>query len=483
MMMMTKTISAALAALADCGEAYIAGGAVRDALSGREIGDVDIAAADGRAWAKAAALRLGARAVRIGSGAETWRLPLDGWFIDVVDASAGLDADLARRDFTVNAMAAPLPAFAAGRAAEALIDPHGGLRDLRDQRLEIVSESAIEDDPVRALRGVRLEAARHLRLTARAETAIRRCARRVADVPGERIWAELDRIFSGPDASAPVRRMEALGLLGALFPELDACRGVDQRPVHRRDVFDHQLDALEWLDLLISPAPNGDQHDLHRRLWAALGGDARRGIWDRRRELRISTLLHDIGKPGTRTVGADGRTRFYGHSELGAELAERRLRALRAPGAVVEAASAYLAHHLRPGQLSSPGKPPSERALFRFHRELAGRAAPLCLLFLADSLATAGAEALAPRWDAYVAHAARIIQWRPRRPNATPHLLGGGEIMAATGLEPGPAVGRIRDIIDEEAAVGALASADAARARARSLAAELCAEKLGVARD
>ena len=479
---MTTTISETLAALADCGEAYVVGGAVRDMLSGAEIGDVDIAAPGGRAWADAAAGRLGVRAVPIGGGAQIWRLPLEGRQIDVTDAPNGLEADLARRDFTVNAMAMPLADFAAGAPPTALIDPLGGLRDLRAKRLEPASDSAIRDDPVRALRGVRIEAERGLRLTARAEAAIRECAARAAGAPGERIWAELGRIFRAADSAAAARRMEALGLLGALFPELDACRGVDQRPVHRRDVFDHQLDALEWLDLLIAPAPRDDAFGLRERLWAAAGGDARRRIWDARRDLRIATLLHDIGKPATRTIGADGRTRFLGHSELGAALAEHRLRALRAPGTTVEAVSAYLVHHLRPGQIAAPGKPPSERALFRFHRELGGRAAPLVALFLADSLATAGAEALAPRWDAYAAHAALIMQWRPRRAAARTRLLDGGAIMAATGLEPGPAVGRIRDIIDEEAAVGALASVGAARDRARSLAAEFRDGALGAAR-
>lgn len=479
---MTKTISATLAALADCGTAHVVGGAVRDALAGAEIGDIDIAAPGGRAWAGAAAERLGVRAARIGGGAETWRLVLEGCQIDVTDVPRGLDADLARRDFTVNAMAVPLADFAAGAAESALIDPLGGLTDLRAERLEIVSDSAIRDDPVRALRGVRIEAERDLRLTARAEAAIRGCAAVIAGVPGERIWAELDRIFRSADSSAAVRRMEALGLLGPLFPELDACRGVDQRPVHRRDVFNHQLDALEWLDLLIAPAPRDGEFGFRERLRAALGEDELRGIRDARRELRIATLLHDIGKPATRTIGADGRTRFYGHSELGAELAEHRLRALRAPGAIVEAVSAYLLHHLRPGQIAAPGKPPSERALFRFHRELGARAAPLVALFLADSLATAGAEALAPRWDDYAAHAARIVHWRPRRAAERAHLLDGGGIMEATGLEPGPAVGRIRDIIDEEAAVGALASVEAARDRARSLAAEFRGGALGAAR-
>ena len=272
-----------------------------------------------------------------------------------------------------------------------------------------------------------------------------------------------------------LRRMEQSGLLQALLPELTAGRDVDQRPVHRRDVFWHQIDAVRWIVRLTSPAaPRGTRASaIWRELQPLVAEPAVRATLDEwRLPLRLAMLLHDIGKPQTKTVDAGGSTHFFGHSELGAEMADDLLRRLRVPSRVVERVTLLIEHHLRPGQVNSPGKPPTDRALHRFHTALGDGAIPLCWLFLADSLATAGAEALLPRWRGYAAHVARILAWQPKRPTETGHILDGHAIMEATGLEPGPLVGRIRAKIDEAAAVGEVTGIDDARELARRLARE-----------
>ena len=485
--MMTTTARAALERIvaADIGgEPYVIGGALRDALLGRSASELDIVVADAARWAERAAAVLGVRAAQIGRGPFVWRLAIDDGWLDVTDLTSSVEgdlgADLRRRDFTVNAMAAPAVALLDGGVAESLIDPLGGRDDLADRRLRLASPQALDADPVRILRGVRLEATHGLRMDAATENASRRAAPALGSVAGERVWAELDRILSHDRCSDAVRRMESLGALDAIIPELAQCRGVDQRPVHRRDVLGHQLDAVEWLDVLIAPEPPGElpgeplAETLWRELWEAdafEGADILRGrLWGGRTVLRLATLLHDIGKPGTRRVEADGRTRFFGHSELGAELTVERLAALRVPRAVLDPVQTLILHHLRPGQIAGPGRAPSDRALHRFHNTLGELAAPLCWLFLADSLATVGSEALAPRWPAYVAHAARIVDWRPRYRQVQQRILDGRAIMETTGLPPGRLVGEIRDAIDEAAAVGDIATTAEARALARRLA-------------
>ena len=145
-------------------------------------------------------------------------------------------------------------------------------------------------------------------------------------------------------------------------------------------------------------------------------------------------------------------------------------RSLRAPRAVIDPVAMLVLHHLRPGQVAAPGRAPTARALHRFHVALGELVAPLCLLFLADSLATVGAEALAPRWPAYVAHVAGIVSgWDRdfgRRVPSRSHVLNGHAIMEATGLRPGPLVGAIRAAVEEAAAVGEIATTEEARALA-----------------
>ena len=472
-------------------EPHAVGGALRDALLGIHVSEVDIIARDAEQWAAAAADQLGVRAAGIGKGPVTWRLAVDDGWIDVTDFDGDLETDLKRRDFTVNAMAAPLDEFLAGDVARCVIDPLDGRADLAAGRLQLASPQALAEDPLRVLRAVRFEATHSLRMTAETEAEARRRAADLSTIAAERVWAELERMLSHDRTSPSVRRMDALGVLDVIFPELALGRGVDQRPIHRRDVFNHQLDALEWLDALISREPPADlpgeppnqplAAQLWRELWDGLReSDAladveqlRAALWECRATLRLATLLHDIGKPATRTVEPDGRTRFFGHSELGAELVESRLTALRTPSAVLDDARALILHHLRPGQIAAPGQAPSDRALYRFHKALGDLALPLCWLFLADSLATVGGEALAPRWPAYVGHVARILGWRPRRESggAAERILNGHGIMQATGLAPGPQIGEISAAIDEAAALGEIATVEEARALAVQLAA------------
>lgn len=467
-------------------EPYAVGGALRDALLGIDVSEVDIVVRGAEQWVASAADCLGVRAAGIGKGPVTWRLAVEGGWIDVTDFDGDLIADLRRRDFTVNAMAAPLDEFLAGDVERCVIDPLDGRGDLAAGRLRLAAPQALAEDPLRVLRGVRFEATHSLQMTAETEAEARRRAADLSTIAAERVWAELERMLSHDRTSPSVRRMDSLGALDVVFPDLALGRGVDQRPIHRRDVFNHQLDALEWLDILIAPEPPnqtpGEPPDspIAARLWRELWesdalADAetlRAALWESRATLRLATLLHDIGKPATRTVEPDGRTRFFGHSELGAELVESRLTALRAPSAALTDARALILHHLRPGQIAAPGQAPSDRALYRFHKALGDLALPLCWLFLADSLATAGGAALAPRWPAYVAHVARILGWRERRPTGgAERILNGHAIMEATGLTPGPRIGEIGAAIDEAAALGEIETVEQARTLAVQLAA------------
>ena len=373
-------------------------------------------------------------------------------------------------------MAVPLDMFREDKWKTAVIDPHGGQADAERRRLRLVDDSAFRDDPLRLLRAVRFEAEGGWHPDAALRTALKRDAALILSSAPERRWMELQRILLSERLPWALRRMERSGLLTALFPELEACRGVDQRPVHRRDVFWHQINAVRWLTSLTSDVrPRAARAAaLRRELEPLLVAPEIRSSLDQwRLPLRLATLLHDIGKPQTKTVDADGSTHFFGHSELGAEMANDLLRRLRVPTKVIEQVSLLIEHHLRPGQVNSPGKPPTDRALHRFHSALGGAAVPLCWLFLADSLATAGADALLPRWRSYAAHVGRILAWQPKRPTETGRILDGHAIMEATGLDSGPLVGEIRAKIDEAAAVGEIAGVDEARDMAIRLAAEL----------
>lgn len=186
-------------------EAYVVGGAVRDELLGRPVVDLDIACRDPEAAARAYAKATGGALFPLSERHGAWRVASrDGPTVDFTPLRDGIEADLATRDFTVNAIARPL-------ASRELVDPLGGRADLEAGALRAVTPEVFRDDPLRLLRAVRLEDELGLRLNAATEHLVRRDAALVTGPAGERILAELARLFE-----AGFRRLDELGLLAPL---------------------------------------------------------------------------------------------------------------------------------------------------------------------------------------------------------------------------------------------------------------------------
>ncbi len=463
----------------DLPPAYLVGGAVRDALLGYSVTELDIATTEPQRWAEPLASLLDAAPLEVGSHFPIHHLPLADGAIDIAPISDALDDDLARRDFTVNALAVPLyrlPDNLANLDRADVIDQHEGLLDLDQRQLRLIAERALVDDPIRMLRAVRFATRLDFTLDTAAETAIASHAAGLSEVAPDRVGQELSQLFSSSRASHSVRLLERTGLLYVCFPELTEGDGMDQRPRHRLSVLQHQIAASEWLDTLLAPKPPSDEPaaTIWNATWntpwpTSIWGDVRQHLAQHAATLRIATLLHDVGKPRTRTIEADGRTRFFHHGNVGADIARARLRSWRFPERVVERISLLLQQHLRPGQITGAGELPTRRALYRFHKRLGDATPDVCLLFLADSLATADPEELAQRWPTYVAHIQRIICLEPP-PSAARirKIVDGNAVMAATGLPPGPQLGEILDQIAEAAAAGNITNEDEALALAVS---------------
>ena len=192
----------------------LVGGAVRDGLLGRlgERPDLDLVVpADALALTRRLARELGGTAVVLDQERSIGRLVLHGWTIDLArQQGASLVADLARRDFTVNAMALALPL---GGQPLALIDPLAGLDDLRQGQLQAIAEANLLDDPIRLLRGLRLAAELEFTLTTQSWEWIVRHGARLASVAGERVLAELLRLVDCADGARGVDLLVRSGLL------------------------------------------------------------------------------------------------------------------------------------------------------------------------------------------------------------------------------------------------------------------------------
>jgi putative nucleotidyltransferase with HDIG domain len=459
---MSGGVSDPLKALATIAErAWLVGGTLRDRLLGRPTADYDIAlGGQSRDVARQLARAASGHAFELSEGFGAWRVVASdrSWQVDLLPlAGDSIEADLGRRDLTVNAIAESL------RGGE-LIDPFGGLRDLEERRLRMVSPAAFTEDPLRVLRLARL--ATELNFSPEQETA-RTAAR---DAPGleavapERIFAELKRIIAADRALAGLRMLDELAITAVVLPELGALHGVEQNRFHHLDVYEHTLAVLgEAIELERDPEHSLGTHAaaVNEFLSRPLANELTR--WQ---ALRFGALLHDIAKPQTRGVTAEGRVTFIGHDAAGGETARGVLGRLRASERLGEHVAALARNHLRLGFLVHE-MPLSRRAIYRYMRACDPVQVDVTVLSVADRLATRGdrsEEAIAKHLrlaDQMLGEALDWVADPPRPP------VRGDELARALDVAPGPELGRILAELEEASFAGEIDSPEQAVERAR----------------
>lgn len=468
-------------------EVYLVGGAVRDALLRRPSHDLDLAAPkDGRQLAK-----------RIANAFQGAYYPLDPergvgraivsyegvrYSVDVARfRGESLETDLYGRDFTVNAIAAPLRGD-----LQNLIDPLDGVRDLFDKRLRRCTPDSIRDDPIRALRAIRQSIQFKLLIERETRADLRMYGPGIVHCSPERVRDEFMTMLGGAKPQAALRTLDSLGLLRLIVPEVEAMRGVAQSAPHIYDVWEHTLNTVERMhDVIMTISPQRTDESaadgalglivyLLDAFRPQLQAHLEAPLPDRRSVgalLVLAALLHDCGKPMTRSVDQDGRVHFYKHELVGAELAEARAEALRLSNEESTRLVRCVRHHMRPMQLRIAGSL-SRRAIYRFWKAAEQVGVDVCLLTLADYLGMVGTHLQVQEWlahlqivrgllDAYFNRHAELV--------APPPLIGGKALMEALNLQPGELVGRLLAQIAEAQATGEISTAEEALALAHRL--------------
>ncbi|MGH2728965.1 MAG: HDIG domain-containing metalloprotein, partial [Actinomycetota bacterium] len=312
---------------------YLVGGSVRGLIKGQLKGDLDFATDAApeevletvRDWAEGT-WTVGIEFGTVGLMKDGHRLEITTFRGDRYDPASRhpevrrvstIEDDLARRDFTINAMAVKLP-------EASFVDPFEGLRDLERGvlRTPLAPEESLSDDPLRMLRAARFVAQLGVTPSPELIEAMRTQRERLKIISGERIRDELIKIIEAPHPTAGLDLAVATGLAEEFLPELPALR-VEQDPIHRhKDVYRHSLAVME---------------NLMDRGTADGGIDT---------DLRLAGLLHDIGKPATRRFGKGGVS-FHHHEVVGARMAEQRLRRLHFPTETIRDVSTLIELHLR----------------------------------------------------------------------------------------------------------------------------------------
>jgi poly(A) polymerase len=410
---------------ADSGhQLFLVGGSVRDAFLERPVDDYDFAT-DARPEQIAETLRSWADAVyTVGAAFGTIAAVKDGRTVEVttfrdeiyrddsrkprVTFSDRIEDDLARRDFTVNAIALPLMAMEP-------VDPFGGLVDLAARRLRTPVDPTISfsDDPLRMLRLFRFQAALGFEPDPEALAAVASMADRLEIVSAERIRDELSKLLTAPAPGFALNGVVSSGLAAHFLPELPAL-AMEQDPHHRhKDVLAHTFAVVDKASPELI--------------------------------LRLAALFHDIGKPDTRQFGPDGVS-FHHHEVVGARMTRRRLTALRYPKEIIEDVSQLVFLHLRPHTLKMGW---TDSAVRRYVRD-AGH-----LVGYLNELVRCDVTTANPRREKEITNRIDELETRIEVLSEQEELaalrapIDGHQVMEYLGIPPGRMVGEIMDLLLE----------------------------------
>lgn len=451
---------------------FLVGGFVRDALLGRDTADIDIAInGDALETAQRAAGLLDGRYVPLDIENGIGRVILSNrntahdiplLYIDFSTLQGNIEIDLSKRDFTVDAIAIQLDenvdtGFGTGR----IIDPFGGLNDLRQRQIRAFDDDVFRADAARLLRAVRIAAELDFNIHSDTETLIARDCQLISGIAGERTREELLRILALPGAGSRLAYMDRLGLLTAMIPELALARGIDQPKIHYWDVYDHSIQTVATVEFLLREEPweyAGEEvlatmpwtDELKAHFNSPVGSNSTRGSL-----LKLAALLHDIAKPKTKTIDGNGRARFLGHPQEGATISTKILERLRFSNKEIRYVELLINQHLRPTQMSQGGMP-SDRAIYRFFRDTGESYIDLLFLCLADHMATRGPELDMEQWHEHTEITKYVLNAHREKEtlSAPPKLLDGHDLIKEFGMQPGPEIGKVLEAMREAQAAG-----------------------------
>ena len=337
---------------------------------------------------------------------------------------ANLQMDALRRDFTVNTLMQNL------HTGEILDFTCRGMDDIRGRiiRTPLDPVHTFDEDPLRMLRAIRFSSRLDFEIEPETYRALSQCAERLAIISRERIRDEFSKTLLTANAARGLEMLLETGLLAQFTPELPAMRGVEQNKYHLYDCWAHTMKSL-----------------------SELPEDANLNI-------RLATLLHDIGKPATKTYDGDAEAHFYGHEHVGAEIASKVMRRLRFSNDQIETVHTLVELHLRPG---SYNKDWTDAAVRRLMRDAGPLFDELLILSKADSAAS-NPELIRPDYPALEARIAVVKAELSIEQIRSP--LDGHEIMRLLKIKAGPSIREAKDFLLNEVLEGRLRPEDKAGA-------------------
>lgn len=441
-------------------EIYLVGGSVRDLLIGLpDVKDIDIVMSTGSTTvAQKFANKIKAsfflldeerKVTRVVKQTDAGILQFD--FTDFIGAD--LNADLGRRDFTLNAMALDLREYIKDRSIEKTIDLFQGKEDIQRKTIRVVKPEVLDEDPLRLLRAVRFAATLGFEIEDITRDDIRARAALITEPSPERIRDEFFQILAQRGAGIYIELMDSLGLLSKLLPEMDKLTGFSPGIYHSYDVRTHSIKAAGYVDDVLDDLPKISPE--HAYLVSNHLESQLEFFVPRKAALRFACLLHDVAKPDTLSQDKDGHIHFYGHDNLGAEKAKETCRRFRLSRDTESLVTSIIKQHMRLFNLSKPGGP-SKNAMYRYCRELRDALPESLILAQADARATYDIMPREKFMNTEKPMAVLLNYYYERFLRTEAKPLATGQDLIDRGFQPGPQFREILDEVKERQAEGSL---------------------------
>ncbi|MBE9504658.1 MAG: HD domain-containing protein, partial [Proteobacteria bacterium] len=359
-----------------------------------------------------------------------------------------IDDDLKKRDFTINAMALSIAALFEEKAPE-IIDLFCGVSDFKQGVLRLISDDAIDEDPLRMLRGFRLAAAFSLTIDDKLLNLFGDKRALLKQVSPERIRTELFKTLASDSSTPYIKQMLYVNLLQQIVPEIDSWTCQDEKDDLQLDLLTHSLKTLEYVESILQ-----EEYSLFTAFAAEINDHLSQqleyGI-NRRSMLKFAAFLHDSGKPcSLRTEGS--KLSFYGHDEEGAKINSDIAKRLKVGKSGRRVLSNITKHHMRVLHLSKVDSI-TKRAMDRFVRDCGDETLEILLLALADTWATRDERKL--EYTDVERTIERLLErYFESKGEEVPQFLTGRDVMDLLGIEEGTEVGKYLDQLREEELAG-----------------------------
>jgi len=421
--------------------AYIIGGSIRDLLLDRIPTDYDIAVTENpKKFAEKMAKNISGRLFKMGKpGQMIIRVVSNDNIFDITSLNGSfIEDDLKKRDFTINAMAYDL-------SSGEIIDCLGGLRDLADKKVRMVSADVFKKDPIRLIRAYRIGACLDFEIELQTASIIKANAKLIQNSAGERIREEIFKMLGTSKSYHYLSQMADAGLLTAIFPDLDRLKGCFQSSHHLYDVFEHTMKAYYHLETILND-PDKILPDTCIQIRQYLDEE-------KTMLLKYAILLHDLGKPWAKTIDNSGKIHFYGHSRKSADLAQKISQKLRLSNREKRFVDFIIRNHLNPLFLftAMQKKTLTHKGVTRFFKKCGDNTPALLLHTIADIMAKRDKPNQTNK--AFIGFVKEMIHnffysFKPKIKE--PPLITGRDLIHEFGLIPSPLFKRILNLVQEE---------------------------------